>query len=67
MTDTELTLDQPQAFAGGATAIEYCLMVALVAPKENTGEAGMVCKVPPSLQKPQDRLDSRLINHDDFL
>ena len=67
MTNNELTLDQLQAVSGGATAIEYGLMAALVAPKENTGEAGMVCKVPPSLQKPQDRLDSRLINHDDFL
>ena len=31
------------------------------------GEAGVECKVPPSLLKPQEGLDSRLINHDDFL
>ena len=31
------------------------------------GEAGVECKVPPSLLKPQEELDSRLINHDDFL
>ena len=66
MTNTELTLDQLQAVAGGATAIEYGLMATAVL-KENTGEVRMECKVPPSLAKPQDRLDSRLINHDDFL
>ena len=31
------------------------------------GEAGVECQVPPSLRKPQEGLDSRLINHDDFL
>ena len=31
------------------------------------GEAGVECKVPPSLLKPQEGLDSRLINNDDFL
>jgi len=55
MTNTELTLDQLQAVAGGATAIEYGLIAAAV-PKENTGEAGMECKVPPSFKKPQDGL-----------
>jgi len=39
MTNTELTLDQLQAVAGGATAIEYGL-IAIAGPKENTGEAG---------------------------
>ena len=51
MTNTELTLDQLQVISGGATAIEYGLMAA-VAPRENTGEAGMECKVPPSVKKP---------------
>ena len=55
MTNTELTLDQLQAVAGGATAIEYGLMAAAV-PKENSGEAGMECKVRPSLKKPQDNI-----------
>ena len=35
MTNTELTLDQLQAVAGGATAIEYGLMAACV-PTLNT-------------------------------
>ena len=55
MTNTELTLDQLQAVSGGATAIEYGLMAAAV-PKENTGEAGMECKVPPSFKKPQENI-----------
>ena len=55
MTNTELTLDQLQAVAGGATAIEYGLIAAAV-PKENSGEAGLECKVPPSFKKPQDGL-----------
>ena len=55
MTNTELTLEQLQAVSGGATAIEYGLMAA-VAPKENSGEAGMECKIPPSFKKPQTRL-----------
>ena len=55
MSNTELTLDQLQAVAGGATAIEYGLMAAAV-PKENSGEAGLECKVPPSFKKPQDGL-----------
>ena len=65
MTNTELTLDQLQAVAGGATAIEYGL-IATAVPKENTGEVRMECKVPPSLAKPQDRLDFRLINPDSY-
>ena len=55
MTNTELTLDQLQSVSAGATAIEYGLMAA-VAPKENSGEAGMECKIPPSFKKPQDSL-----------
>ena len=55
MTNTELTLEQLQAVSGGATAIEYGLMAAAV-PKENSGEAGLGCKVPPSFKKPQDSL-----------
>ena len=39
MFNNELTFDQLQAVAGGATAIEYGLIAAAV-PKENTGEAG---------------------------
>ena len=55
MTNNELTLDQLQAVAGGATAIEYGLIAAAV-PKENSGEAGMEYKVRPSLKKPQDNI-----------
>ena len=55
MTNNELTLDQLQSISGGATAIEYGLMAAAV-PKENSGEAGLECKVPPSFKKPQDGL-----------
>ena len=55
MNNTELTLDQLQAVAGGATAIEYGLIAAAV-PKENTGEASLECKVPPSFKKPEDNI-----------
>ena len=53
MTNTELTLDQLQAVAGGATAIEYGLMATAV-PKENTGES-LSTEAPPH-KKPQDGL-----------
>ena len=54
MTSNELTLDQLQAVAGGATAIEYGLIAAAV-PKENTGES-LSTEAPPSLKKPQDNV-----------
>ena len=43
MSNTELTLDQLQAVAGGATAIEYGLMAALL-PKAYP--PSIECKVP---------------------
>ena len=55
MFNNELTFDQLQVVAGGATAIEYGLIAAAV-PKENTGEVRMECKVPPSFKKPQDNI-----------
>ena len=54
MTNTELTLDQLQAVAGGATAIEYGLIAAAV-PKENTGES-LSTEAPPLLKKTQDNI-----------
>ena len=52
MTNTELTLEQLQAVAGGATAIEYGLIATLL-PKD---QLSLECKVPPSFKKPQTRL-----------
>jgi len=52
MTNTELTLDQLQAVAGGATAIEYGLIATLL-PKD---QVSIECKVPSGLTKPQTRL-----------
>ena len=52
MTNAELTLDQLQAIAGGATAIEYGLIATLL-PKD---QLSLECKVPPSFKKPQTRL-----------
>ena len=52
MTNAELTLDQLQAVAGGATAIEYGLIATLL-PKD---QLSLECKVPPSFKKPQDSL-----------
>ena len=53
MTNTELTLEQLQAVAGGATAIEYGLIATLL-PKDQV--VSMECKVPAGFKKPQTRL-----------
>ena len=52
MSNTELTLDQLKAVAGGATSIEYGLMATLL-PKD---QVSIECKVPTGLKKPQTRL-----------
>ena len=54
MTNTELTLDQLTAITGGSTGTEYGLLASMIA--MGYIESGVVCKVPPSLKKPQDEV-----------
>ena len=52
MTNTELTIDQLQAVSGGATAIEYGLIAALL-PKDQV--ISTECKVPAPDKMPRTR------------
>ena len=51
MTNTELTLDQLQNVSGGATALEYGLI--MEAPKD---QLSLECKVPPRFRQTRDRV-----------
>ena len=52
MTNTELTLDQMHAITGGLSGLIVL--------------AGLYLKTPPTFKKPDEELDSRLINPDSY-
>ena len=58
MTNTELTLDQLTAITGGSTGTEYGLLGSMIAMAHIA--SGVVCKVPPSLKKPQEKVNGTI-------
>ena len=58
MTNTELTLDQLTAITGGSTGTEYGLLGSMIAMAHSA--SGVVCKVPPSFKKSQDKVNGTI-------